>query len=74
MGKQWHGGKGDSSRISDIEKFNRNMEKIYEKKAWQFWMVWEGKDPEKTPFDKCGLADLEKISYNEFIKRLKSGK
>ena len=38
----WHGGKGDKSRTSDANKFSRNMEKIYEKKTWQFWAVWDG--------------------------------
>lgn len=74
MAKQWHGGKGDTSRVSDIEKFNRNMEKIYEKKAWQFWAVWEGLKVENLNFDDSGLKELEKISYREFISRLKNKK
>ena len=74
MQRQWHGGKGDTSRVSNVEKYNRNMEKIYEKKSWQFWMVWEGRDVEETPFDLSGLADGEQISYSEFIKRLKNPK
>lgn len=71
MAKQWHGGKGDQSRVSDIEKFNRNMEKIYEKKSWQFWAVWDGLEVENINFDASGLKDLEKISYREFLSRLK---
>lgn len=72
MAKQWHGGKGDQSRVSDIEKFNRNMEKIYEKKGWKFWMLWEGRDPDKTSFDDSDLSEYDKISYKEFIRRLKN--
>ena len=64
-------GKGDKSRVSDYEKYSRNMEKIYEKKSWQFWMVWEGREVGETPFDSSGLEEGEQISYSEFIKRLK---
>lgn len=67
----WHGGKGDKSRTSDTNKFSRNMEKIYEKKTWQFWAVWEGLNTEKMDFDASGLEDFERISYKEYITRLK---
>lgn len=70
MAKQWHGGKGDKSRVSDMEKFNRNMEKIYEKKAWQFWCVWEGCDPDKCEFDNSKLKENEQISYREYRSRI----
>lgn len=71
MGEKWHGGKGDKSRTADINKFSRNMEKIYEKKTWQFWAVWEGLNTEKMNFDDSGLEDFEQISYKEYITRLK---
>lgn len=71
MSDKWHGGKGDKSRISDSSKFSRNMERIYEKKSWQFWAVWDGLDVEAISFDSSGLKELEKISYREFMTRLK---
>ena len=71
MGEKWHGGKGDKSRTDDINKFSRNMEKIYEKKTWQFWAVWEGLNTETMSFDDSGLEDFEQISYKEYITRLK---
>ena len=64
-------GKGDKSRTTDINKFSRNMEKIFEKKTWQFWAVWEGLNTEKMNFDDSGLEDFEQISYKEYITRLK---
>ena len=64
-------GKGDSSRISDINKFSRNMEKLYEKKTWKFWAAWEGLDTEEMDFDDSGLQDFEQIPYKEYITRLK---
>jgi len=67
----WHGGKGDKSRTSDVNKFSRNMEKIYEKKTWQFWAVWEGLNTEEMDFNDSGLEDFEQISYKEYITRLK---
>jgi hypothetical protein len=67
----WHGGKGDKSRTSDVNKFSRNMEKIYEKKTWQFWAVWEGLNTEEMDFDDSGLEDFEQISYKDYITRLK---
>ena len=67
-------GKGDKSRISDINKFSRNMEKLYEKKGWRFWAVWDGYKLETIKFDSSGLKDTECITYNEFKKRLKSGR
>jgi hypothetical protein len=71
MSDKWHGGKGDKSRISDPGKFSRNMERIYEKKSWQFWAVWECLDIEDIDFDKSDLDYLQKISYSEFVSRLK---
>jgi len=71
MGDKWHGGKGDKSRIADTNKFSRNMERIYDKKSWQFWAVWDGLDPVSIDFNSDGLKELEKISYSEFMKRLK---
>jgi len=64
-------GKGDKSRTADINKFSRNMEKIYEKKTWQFWATWEGLNTEEIDFDDSGLEDFEQISYKEYITRLK---
>ena len=60
----WHGGKGDKSRTSDVNKFSRNMEKIYEKKTWQFWAVWEGLNTEKMDFDVV-FEDKEIIVLNK---------
>ena len=44
MGEKWHGGKGDKSRISDSKKYHEGMERIYGRKSWKFWVVWEGYD------------------------------
>ena len=63
-------GKGDKSRISDYDKYSKNMEKIFEKKSWQFWVVWEGYDPQKCKFDESGLKDNEPISYSEYMSRI----
>jgi len=71
MSDKWHGGKGDKSRISDMNKFSRNMEKIYERKNWKFWATWEGYDLDEVEFDDSGLDELQQISYTEFNKRLK---
>jgi hypothetical protein len=71
MSEKWHGGKGDKSRTTDTNKFSRNMEKIFEKKTWQFWAVWEGLNTETMNFDDSGLEDFEQISYKEYITRLK---
>ena len=65
-------GKGDSSRISDINKFSRNMEKLYEKKTWKFWAAWEGLNVHNVEFDDEGLGELQKISYSEYNSRLKN--
>jgi hypothetical protein len=70
MSDKWHGGKGDKSRTSDPGKFCRNMERIYERKSWHFWAVWDGLDVDEINFDDSGLNDLEKISYREFMSRL----
>jgi hypothetical protein len=63
-------GKGDKSRISDINKFSRNMEKLYEKKGWRFWAVWDGYDLKTIKFDETGLKEGESITYKDFKKRL----
>ena len=47
------------------------MEKIYEKKTWQFWAAWEGLNTEEINFDDSGLEDFQQISYKEYITRLK---
>ena len=65
-------GKGDKSRISDTNKFSRNMEKLYERKTWQFWSVWLGRDIDEIDFDDSGLEVNQQISYSEYIKRLKN--
>ena len=71
MGDKWHGGKGDKSRIADNKKYQRNMERIYGRKSWQFWAVWDGLNIEDITFDESGLKELEQISYREFMERLK---
>ena len=63
-------GKGDKSRIADINKFSRNMEKIYEKKTLQFWCVWEGNDSDKSEFNTEDLKEGQKISYSEYMSRI----
>jgi hypothetical protein len=72
MSDKWHGGKGDKSRVSDPKKYSVGMERIYGRKSWQFWAVWDGFDIEGLEFDDSGLKDNEQISYREFMKRLKS--
>ena len=71
MSDKWHGGKGDKSRVSDPKKFQDGMERIYGRKAWQFWAVWDGFDIEKIQFDCYGLKENEQIYYREFMTRLK---
>ena len=71
MSDKWHGGKGDKSRVSDSKKYQDGMERIYGRKSWQFWAVWDGFDLENIQFDESGLEDLEEISYKEFMKRVK---
>jgi hypothetical protein len=71
MSDKWHGGKGDKSRVSDSKKYQHGMERIYGRKSWQFWAVWDGFDLKNIQFDESGLEDLEKISYKEFMKRVK---
>lgn len=71
MSDKWHGGKGDKSRISDPKKFNNGMERIYGRKSWQFWAVWDGLNVEDITFDSSGLKDMELISYRDFMTRLK---
>ena len=71
MSDKWHGGKGDKSRVSDPAKYQEGMERIDGRKAWQFWAAWEGFNTEEMDFDDSGLEDLEKISYKEYITRLK---
>jgi len=68
----WHGGKGDKSRVSNPKKFQEGMERIYGRKSWQFWAVWDGLDLEQINFNDSGLKDNEQISYGEFMKRLKN--
>ena len=63
-------GKGDKSRIADMNKFTRNMEKIYEKKSLEFWCVWEGNDPIKSELDKSNLKEGQQISYSEYLSRI----
>ena len=71
MSDKWHGGKGDKSRISSINKFSRNHEKIFSAKNWRMWACWDGHDVNSIDFDESGLKEFEPISYQEFIKRLK---
>ncbi len=71
MSDKWHGGKGDKSRVSNPKKFQEGMERIYGRKSWQFWAVWDGFDIEEISFDSSGLKENEQISYREFMKRKK---
>jgi len=63
-------GKGDKSRVSDYEKYSRNAEKIFEKKGWRYWCIWEGYDPDESVFDGEGLEEGEQISYSEYRSRV----
>ena len=65
-------GKGAKSRVTDINKFSRNMEKLYERKTWEFWSAWLGLHIDEIDFDDSGLEVGQQISYNEYIKRLKN--
>ena len=71
MSDKWHGGKGDKSRVSNPKKFQEGMERIYGRKSWQFWAVWDGFDIEEISFDSSGLKENEQISYRELMKRKK---
>ena len=71
MSDKWHGGKGDKSRISDMDKFSRNMEKIYERKNWRFWAVWDGYNLDTINFDESDLEPTKQISYAEFVSRIR---
>jgi hypothetical protein len=71
MSDKWHGGKGDKSRVSDAKKYQEGMERIYGRKSWQFWAVWDGFDLDVIQFDDSGLEPSEEISYKEFMNRLK---
>lgn len=70
MSDKWHGGKGDKSRVSDAKKYQEGMERIYGRKSWQFWAVWDGFDIEQIEFDDAGLETSQEISYKEFMSRL----
>ncbi|NVM38434.1 MAG: hypothetical protein HWN81_22775 [Candidatus Lokiarchaeota archaeon] len=74
MSDKWHGGKGDKSRISNVNKFSRNMEKIYERKNWRMWAVWEGYDTDSVYFDESDIDEFQPLSYSEYKKRFISGK
>jgi len=67
-------GKGDKSRVSDYKKYQEGMGRLYSKKTWQFWAVWEGLKVSEISFDDSDLEDDQKISYKEYISRLKDGK
>jgi len=71
MSDKWHGGKGDKSRVSDHKKFQNGMERIYGRKSWQFWAVWDGFDLKEINFDDSGLKEFEEISYKDFISRIR---
>jgi len=63
-------GKGDKCRTSDHKKYQDGMERLYSKKSWQFWVVWEGGSSDKTEFDDLGLKPGQQISYKEYKERL----
>lgn len=63
-------GKGDKSRVSDYEKYSRNAEKIFEKKNWRYWCVFEGYDPDISEFNEEGLEEDQQISYSEYMSRI----
>jgi len=64
-------GKGDKPRISNYDKYTKAWEKIYGKKGWRYWVVWDGLDLEEVMFDDSNLTNDEQISYSEYKKRLK---
>jgi hypothetical protein len=55
--------------MKDEEK---HKEELKENKTWQYWCTWLGIHIDESGFNEEGLKDLEKISYHEFIKRLKT--
>jgi len=63
-------GKGDKCRVSDHCKYQEGMERIYSKKSWQFWVIWEGGSSDLTEFDDVGLKPGEQISYKVYKERL----
>jgi hypothetical protein len=63
-------GKGDKSRVSDYEKYSRNMERVFEKKNWRYWCIFEGYDPDTSVFDGEGLEEGQQISYSEYRSRV----
>ena len=63
-------GKGDKSRVSDYEKYSRNAEKIFEKKGWRYWCIWEGYDPDQSELDEEGLEEGQQISFSEYRSRV----
>ena len=73
MGEKWHGGKGDKSRISDSKKYHEGMERIYGRKSWKFWAVWEGYDLDTVEFNSKGIDESKKISYTEYRSRFLKG-
>lgn len=64
-------GKGDKCRTSDHKKYQDGMERIYSRKAWQFWLTWEGGSLDDSEFDDEGLKGDQQISYKEYKERLK---
>lgn len=63
-------GKGDKSRISDYKKYSENAEKLFCKKGWKYWCLWEGYDPDRSQFDESGLMLDEQISFKEYRSRI----
>ena len=73
MSDKWHGGKGDKSRISSINKFSRNHEKIFATKNWRMWALFEGYNPDTVEIDESGIDTFEQLSYTEYRKRFIRG-
>lgn len=63
-------GKGDKNRVSDYEKYSRNMERLFEKKNWRYWCVFEGCDPDDSEFNEEGLEEGQQISFSEYRSRV----
>jgi hypothetical protein len=53
MSEKWHGGKGSSTRPTDVEKYNENWDRIFGKK-----------DEKKPKKQKLNEVDFDQDSMN----------
>lgn len=70
----WMGGKGDKSRVSDVEKYRDNYDQIFGKKTAHEWLEklypdTKIYDPDGWRYDD-GVTMDTKISMDDFHKRL----